>query len=173
VNAFHPLLTERRARMARIVVLGIAAVMLMAFFRTQIVDHRTYATQSRDNRLRPITLAAARGTIFDRKGQVLVELDEAGIEQVIRRYRRAPYQPAVVRADAPLAMVASLEERRLTIPGLYIQTEPKRHYPDSTVAAHILGYVGEVAESERRREGTPLRIGALVGKDGLEREYDD
>lgn len=204
MNAFHPLLTERRARMARIVVLGIAAVMLMAFFRTQIVDHRAYATQSQDNRLRQIPLAAARGTIYDRKGKVLaenvpgftvallpgpedslratlrriarlVELDEAGIEQVIRRYRRAPYQPAVVRADAPLAMVASLEERRLSIPGLYIETEPKRHYPDSTVAAHIIGYVGEVAESERerRREGAALRIGALVGKDGLEREYDD
>lgn len=204
MNAFHPLLTERRARMARIVVLGIAAVMLMAFFRTQIVDHRAYATQSQDNRLRPIPLAAARGTIYDRKGNVLaenvpgftvallpgpedslratlrriarlVELDEAGIEQVIRRYRRAPYQPAVVRADAPLAMVASLEERRLSIPGLYIETEPKRHYPDSTVAAHIIGYVGEVAESERerRRGGAALRIGALVGKDGLEREYDD
>jgi penicillin-binding protein 2 len=204
VNAFHPLLTERRARLARIVVLAIAAVMLMAFFRTQIVDHRAYATQSQDNRLRPIPLAAARGTIYDRTGKVLaenvpgftvallpgpedslratlrriarlVELDEAGIEQVIRRYRRAPYQPAVVRADAPLAMVASLEERRLSIPGLYIETEPKRHYPDSTVAAHIIGYVGEVAESERerRREGAALRIGALVGKDGLEREYDD
>lgn len=204
MNAFHPLLTERRARLARIVVLGIAAVMLMAFFRTQIVDHRAYATQSQDNRLRPIPLAAARGTIYDRKGRVLaenvpgftvallpgpedslratlrriarlVELDDAGIEQVIKRYRRAPYQPAVVRADAPLAMVASLEERRLSIPGLYIETEPKRHYPDSTVAAHIIGYVGEVAESERerRREGAALRVGALVGKDGLEREYDD
>jgi penicillin-binding protein 2 len=202
VNAFHPLLTERRARVARVVVLGIAVVMLTAFFRTQIVDHRAYATQSRDNRLRPIPLMAARGVIYDRKGRVLaenvpgftvallpgpedslratlrriarlVELDDAAIEQVIRRYQRAPYQPAVVRADASLAMVAALEERRLTIPGLYIQTEPKRHYPDSTVAAHILGYVGEVAESERRRAGGLLRVGALVGKDGLEREYDD
>jgi penicillin-binding protein 2 len=202
VNAFHPLLAERRAQAARLVVLGSAAVILTAFFRTQIVDHRTYATQSETNRLRPIPLPAPRGLILDRHGLVLAEnvpgftvallpgpedslrarlgriapiaaLDSAAIEQVVRRYRRAPYQPAVVRADAPLAMVAALEERRLTIPGLLIQTEPKRHYPDSTVAAHVLGYVGEVAESERRREGPPLRVGALVGKGGLEREYDD
>jgi len=202
VNAFHPLLTERRARAARLVVLGIAAVMLTAFFRTQIVDHRTYATQSEDNRFRPIPLVAARGTIYDRRGRILAEnvpgftvallpgpedslratlrriatlaeLDDAAIEQVIRRYRRAPYQPAMVRADAPLAMVAALEERRLIIPGLLIQTEPKRHYPDSSVAAHVLGYVGEIAESERRRGRTPLGPRVLVGKDGLEREYDD
>ncbi|HXV91212.1 MAG TPA: penicillin-binding protein 2 [Gemmatimonadales bacterium] len=203
MNAFHPLLTERRARAARLVVLGVAAVMLVAFFRTQILEFDTYATQSQSNRRRPIPLPAARGTIYDRNGLVLAEsvpgftvallpgpedslratlrriarladLDSAAIEQVIRRYRRAPYQPALVRADAPLAMVAALEERRLDIPGLLIQTEPKRYYPDSSAAAHILGYVGEVAESERRRgRDAPLTIGSLVGKDGLEREYDD
>jgi penicillin-binding protein 2 len=202
VNAFHPLLTERRARAARLVVLGVAAVMLAAFFRTQIIEYETYATQSQSNRRRPIPLRAARGTIYDRNGLVLAEsvpgftiallpgpedslratlrriarlaqLDSAAIEQVIRRYRRAPYQPALVRADAPLAMVAALEERRLAIPGLLIQTEPKRFYPDSSAAAHVLGYLGEVAESELRRGRNPIDVGGLVGKDGLEREYDD
>ena len=202
MNAFHPLLTERRARAARLVVLGVAAVILAAFFRTQILEHDSYTTQSESNRRRLIPLLAARGTIYDRNGLVLAEsvpgftiallpgpedslratlrriarlaqLDSAAIEQVIRRYRRAPYQPALVRADAPLAMVAALEERRLAIPGLLIQTEPKRFYPDSSVAAHVLGYLGEVAESELRRGRTPIDIGALVGKDGLEREYDD
>lgn len=202
MNAFHPLLVERRATGARLVVLGVAVVILIAFFRTQIVDYDAYATQSQSNRRRMIPLAAARGTIYDRKGKVLAEnlpgftiallpgpedslrarlrrisriaaLDSVSIEQVIRRYRRAPYLPAVVRSDAPLAMVAALEERRLIIPGLLIQTEPKRYYPDSSVAAHVLGYVGEIAESERRRGRAALEVGALVGKDGLEREYDD
>lgn len=202
MNAFHPLLTERRARAARLVVLVAAAVILAAFFRTQILEYDSYSTQSQSNRRRLIPLPAARGTIYDRNGLVLAEsvpgftiallpgpedslratlrriarlaqLDSTAIEQVIRRYRRAPYQPALVRADAPLAMVAALEERRLAIPGLLIQTEPKRFYPDSTAAAHVLGYLGEVAESELRRGRTPLDVGVLVGKDGLEREYDD
>lgn len=202
MNAFHPLLTERRARAARLVVLGVATVILAAFFRTQILEYDSYSTQSESNRRRLIPLPAARGTIYDRNGLVLAEsvpgftiallpgpedslratlrriarlaqLDSTAIEQVIRRYRRAPYQPALVRADAPLAMVAALEERRLAIPGLLIQTEPKRFYPDSSAAAHVLGYLGEVAESELRRGRTPIDIGALVGKDGLEREYDD
>jgi len=203
VNAFHPLLAERRARVVRIVMLTTALVILGAFFRTQILGYRVHALQSRTNRMRPITVPAARGIIYDRAGQVLAEnvpgftvavlpgpedsvvatlrriapladLDNSDVSRIVDRYRRAPYQPVVVRADAPLAMVAALEERRLQFPGLLIQTEPKRYYPDSTVAAHLLGYVGEVAESERSQPRfAAVRLGGLVGKDGLERQYDD
>jgi penicillin-binding protein 2 len=103
-----------------------------------------------------------------------VHLDAAGIERVLERYRRAPYQPALVVADAPFDVVSELEERRLTLPGIVIQTEPKRHYPDSGVVAHLVGIVGEVTEQDRaNRRGNPLRLGSLIGKDGLERAYDD
>jgi penicillin-binding protein 2 len=203
VSTFHPLAVARRARVASTTVVAAGAVILAAFFRTQVLAHRTYALQSENNRVRPIPLPAPRGTIYDRHGRVLAEnvpgftiellpgpedslratlrriarfaqLDDRDIERIMARYRRAPYQPAVVRADAPLHMVAALEERRLRIPGLIIQTEPKRYYPDSTVAAHVVGYVGEVAESERSQPRfAGVRLGGLVGKDGLEREYDD
>jgi penicillin-binding protein 2 len=203
VNAFHPLLTERRVRLARAVVLGAALLILGAFFRTQVLQHEAYALQSESNRLRPIPLPAPRGVIYDRHGRVLADnvpgfgvsllpgppdslrstlrriaplvgLDSAGIERVLARFRRAPYQPVLVRADAPLAMVAALEERRLDIPGLIIQTEPKRFYPDSAVVGHVVGYVGEVTEAERSLPRfADVRLGGLVGKDGLERQYDD
>jgi penicillin-binding protein 2 len=182
------------------VVLG---VLLVAFFRTQILGHGKYQLQSESNRLRPIPLPAPRGIIFDRNGKVLADnvpgytvsllpgppanlgatlariapiarLDNAAIQRVLQRAVRAPYQPALVIADAPFAVVSALEERRLEIPGLLIQTEPKRFYPDSTIAAHLVGYLGEVTEGERatQRFGA-VRLGGLVGKDGLEREYDD
>jgi penicillin-binding protein 2 len=55
-----------------------------------------------------------------------------------------------------------------------IQAEPKRLYPDTAVVAHLVGYVGEVTEGERgTRRFATVRLGGLVGKDGLEREYDD
>ncbi len=102
----------------------------------------------------------------------MIGMDSAGVERVLARFRRAPYQPALVLADAPFAVVSQLEERRLLVPGLVIQTEPKRYYPDSGVAAHLLGSMGEVTEQELgQRSG--LRPGAQVGRDGVEREYDD
>jgi penicillin-binding protein 2 len=75
---------------------------------------------------------------------------------------------------APLDVVAALEERRLEIPGLFIQTEPRRYYPDSGVAAHLIGSVGEITEDElTAKRYVGFRPGALVGKTGLERQYDD
>src|SRR5256885_4511125 len=103
-----------------------------------------------------------------------VKLDAAGIERVLVRYRRAPYLPVSVLGSAKLELVSALEERRLIFPGLVIQPEPKRYYPDSGIVAHLVGYVGEVTEAERGQpKFAPVRLGGLVGKDGLELQYDD
>lgn len=203
MSTLHPHLLDRRLRVVRTFVWVVLGVLLVAFFRTQILGHGKYQLQSESNRLRPIPLPAPRGIIFDRNGKVLADnvpgytvsllpgpeaslratlarvapiarLDSAAIQRVLQRARRAPYQPALVLADAPFAVVSALEERRIEIPGLLIQTEPKRYYPDSTIAAHLVGYLGEVTEGERATERFgAVRLGGLVGKDGLERQYDD
>jgi penicillin-binding protein 2 len=203
VNAFHPHLLDRRLSTARTAVFLAIGIIVLSFFRTQILGHGKYQLQSETNRLRPIPLPAPRGIIFDRNGRVIAEnvpgytvsllpgpeanlrttlaqiatiahIDSVDIERVIQRARRAPYQPALVLGDAPFAVVSALEERRVAIPGLLIQAEPKRYYPDTAIAAHLVGYVGEVTEGERAtKRFAAVRLGGLVGKDGLEREYDD
>jgi len=203
VNAFHPHLLDRRLGVARTGVWIVLGIMVMAFFRTQILGHGKYQLQSETNRLRPIPLPAPRGVIYDRNGHVLAEnvpgytvsllpgpeanlrstlariasianIDSVEIERVLQRARRAPYQPALVLGNAPFSVVSALEERRVAIPGLLIQAEPKRYYPDTGVVAHLIGYVGEVTEIERTtRRFATVRLGGLVGKYGLEREYDD
>jgi penicillin-binding protein 2 len=203
MNSFHPHQVARRVAAARSVLVGTMTILVVGFFRTQILGHSRYKLQSETNRLRPIPVPAPRGDIVDRTGEILadnvpgytvsllpgdettmraalerlapfVKLDTAGINAVLGRYHRAPYLPALVLPDASFALVSQLEERRLIIPGLLIQPEPKRHYPDSSVVAHLVGDIGEVTEAERsERRFAALRLGALVGKDGLEREYDD
>lgn len=200
MNAFHPHLLDRRWGVARSTVWIVLGVIVMSFFRTQILGHGKYQLQSETNRLRPIPLPAPRGVIYDRNGHVLAEnvpgytvsllpgpetnlratlariasianLDSAAIERVLQRARRAPYQPSLVLADAPFSVVSALEERRVAIPGLLIQAEPKRLYPDSAVA-QLVGYVAEVTEGERATKFAKVRLGGLVGKDGLELQYD-
>jgi penicillin-binding protein 2 len=200
MNSFHPHLLDRRLRVARYAVAAIIGLIVAAFFRTQILEHGKYRLQSELNRLRPIPLPAPRGIIMDRNGKILAEnvtgytvsllpgdedslratlgrlgpfvkLDGAGIDRVIARFRRLPYLPVMVLANAKFELVSMLEERRLVLPGLLIQPEPKRYYPDSGLVAHLVGYVGEVAEGERSQRS--VRLGGLVGKDGLERQYDD
>jgi len=204
VSSFHPHLLERRLRVARGVVWAALATLVIVFFRTQILEHSAFQLQSETNRLRPIPLPAPRGIITDRNGRILAEnvtgytvsllpaadqdslratlrrlapivkLDSLGIERALVRYRRTPYLPIVVLPSATFEVVSALEERRLLFPGLLIQPEPKRHYPDSSLVAHLVGYVGEITEAERAQQRvSAVRLGGLLGKDGLEREYDD
>ncbi len=204
MSAFHPHLLERRLRLTRTVVLGAGAALVLVFFRTQILDHSRYQLQSETNRLRPIPLPAPRGIITDRNGKILAEnltgytvsllpaddedsleatlrrmapivkLDGPAIERLLMRYRRTPYLPVSVLPNATFEIVSALEERRLIFPGLLIQPEPRRHYPDSSLVAHLVGYVGEITEAERaQRRFATVRLGGLLGKGGLERQYDD
>jgi penicillin-binding protein 2 len=203
VSRLPPHQLDAKARAARLTVWGVVGVITLAYFRTQILEHGHYELQSESNRLRPITLPAPRGVITDRNGRIIADnvpgytvaiipgserdlrgtldsmapilhLDSVAIERIVGRFRRAPYQPAVVMADAPFDIVSELEERWLILPGLFIQPEPKRHYPDSTAVAHLVGNLGEVTEQDLAGpHGGRLQLGSLIGKDGLEREYDD
>jgi penicillin-binding protein 2 len=202
-DAFHPFLLDRRGALARNALLGVFAVLGFAFFRLQVLQHSHYALRAATNRLRPIPLPAPRGLILDRRGRVIAEnipgysvsllaSSEDSLlamlqrveqviaprtvpeERVLDRFRAMPYEPALVLKDAPFEVVSRLEERRLVLPGLVIQREPKRLYPDGSTVAHLVGYVGEVTESELASpQFASRRAGAIVGKEGLERNYED
>lgn len=200
--AFHPFQLARRGTLAVRLIAVVFALLTASFFRLQILEHDEYALRAESNRLRPLPMVAPRGLILDRHGLVIAEnvpgysvsllassarelermlgtlrpvltLDTAQVRYIIQRYRAAPYEPALVVKDADFELVSALEERRAAIPGLVIQTEPKRFYPDSTAVAHLVGYVGEATEQELAGIFRGRRLGATVGKTGLERQYED
>ncbi|MEP7326258.1 MAG: penicillin-binding transpeptidase domain-containing protein, partial [Gemmatimonadota bacterium] len=103
----------------------------------------------------------------------IVPIDSFQVEEVLQRYRASPFQPALVLGDASFVVVARLEEHRGALPGLVIQAEPKRQYPDSSAVAHVVGYVGEVTENDLSQNKFPgAVVGGIVGRAGLEQEYD-
>jgi penicillin-binding protein 2 len=202
-QAFHPFVVAQRATVAARFVYVVFGVLLIQFLRLQVFEHSKYQLKSESNRLRPVPLPAPRGLILDRGGRIIAEnvpgysvlllayhedsllamlrriepvvaLDSEAVHRIIMRHRAAPYEPALVVKDAPFGLVSRLEERRSVLPGLVIQTEPKRAYPDSGAVAHIVGYVGEVTESELDNPAfADRRPGSIVGKVGLESEYED
>ncbi|MFL5403819.1 MAG: penicillin-binding transpeptidase domain-containing protein, partial [Gemmatimonadales bacterium] len=103
-----------------------------------------------------------------------VPLDGDRVSDIVDRYQQARYQPALVFGDASFDVIAKLEEHRAALPGLVIQAEPKRLYPAGKSVAHLVGYVSEVTEADLDADRYPGAIlGSIVGKAGLEREYDD
>ena len=64
-----------------------------------------------------------------------------------------------------------VEEWKLELPGVIVEVEPQRAYPNSRFAAHLLGYVRE-ANDEQLKQGR-YRRGDMVGQSGLERLLDE
>jgi penicillin-binding protein 2 len=79
--------------------------------------------------------------------------------------------PVTLRQDVGFDLVAYVEENQLKFPGVAVQRVFVRHYPHGTLAAHVLGSVGEVSEEEIE-ENKNLEPGEMVGKGGVETTYD-
>ena len=83
-------------------------------------------------------------------------------------------QSAMLRRNAPYAVMAAVEETRSDLPGIDVQVAPIRRYPEGSLAAQLLGYAGEVNDREltdRAEQG--YHAGDLIGKTGVERRYEE
>ncbi|MEK7766166.1 MAG: penicillin-binding protein 2, partial [bacterium] len=76
--------------------------------------------------------------------------------------------PVRLQGGLSTDLVARLEERRLELPGLLIEEEPLRVYRHGSLAAHVLGYLGEVSLAEMQEFAGNYVAGDLVGKIGVE-----
>jgi penicillin-binding protein 2 len=195
---------DLRVVQSRLAVLQALAVVLVAalliqFWNLQVIRARHFRSLAENNRSRLVTLAAPRGALLDREGQVLVgnrpsfnvvlvpELAE-NLDHLVTRLsatldvgeavirerlgRRQPYRPVVVKTDATLADVAALEARRRELPEVSVEVVPLRSYPLASAAAHALGRVGEITERQLQlAEYRGLAPGSLVGQAGIESEY--
>ena len=201
--SFHPNAVQERARVASALLFLFFLFLAGSFFRTQVLQGARFVLQAETNRLREVPLPAPRGMILDRTGKVIAE-DLPGYsisllarnedslrvmmrhigevvpvspEQVgaaVRRFRREPTRPTVLFPDASFELVSILEERRSEFPGLIIQSAPRRHYPDGPAVSALVGYTGEISETELESERfAEYKAGQQVGKDGLERQYED
>ena len=157
--------------------------------------------QSERNRIREEVVKPARGLIFDKNGILLVdnrpaysigvipfevmdkehlidflndniETDPSHLNELLKNLRRK-YRPIRLQ-QISFEELAILEENRSEIPGVIFQREPSRFYPSNDIyASHILGYIREVTEEEIKRFGEEnYHPGDIIGKEGLEREYE-
>ena len=73
MKEFHSFRVQERATGARLVIIGVFLLLVGAFFRTQVLDYDRFRLRAESNRLRPVPLQPARGTIYDRQGQIIAE----------------------------------------------------------------------------------------------------
>ena len=176
------------------------ALIGLRVWQLQIRDGHYYQELARDNRTRSIVLEPARGLLYDRNGQLLannvpsfnlyVSLEDvkdraALIQQVSQhltldqealgeKLSRGGLRTRIkIKGGLTLKEAALIESNRLDLPGVVIQPEYQRNYPLGAYASHLIGYVGEVSETQLKQEAFQhLHQGSVVGQYGVERTYD-
>ncbi len=103
----------------------------------------------------------------------LVGLDTVAVRALVRQANRTG-QTAILRHTAPFEVLAAVEESRADLPGLEVSMQPMRSYPHGTLAAHLLGYAGQINDVELDSlSDAGYRLGDLIGRAGVERAYED
>jgi len=83
------------------------------------------------------------------------------------------YQPVEIAVNVPYTLIASLAERKDSLPGVSWNSKPLRNYADLRSLSHVVGYVGDITRDELTQlYNQGYQQGDTIGKTGIERQYD-
>ncbi|PWW35949.1 penicillin-binding protein 2 [Chromohalobacter israelensis] len=89
------------------------------------------------------------------------------------RQRQRPYQPALLMSDLSERQIAHLAVNRYRLPGVEVEAQWLRYYPDPKIMSHVLGYVGRINEQELASLDSGNYAGThYIGKTGIEKQYE-
>ncbi|HTF23598.1 MAG TPA: penicillin-binding protein 2 [Candidatus Limnocylindria bacterium] len=196
-------LPQGRLAVASYIIVGMIGVLLLGFWKLQVIDADKYSSMAERNRVRYIPVIAPRGRMLDRDGRVLVDnrpafsvlllrdepalvekylpgiSDGLGIplddlrDQLANTKNLPKFQPIIIKPDASRADIDFIESHRSDIPVLEMIPVSRRRYLPGGFLAHAAGYVGEVSEQQIEASNGKLRPGDFAGKTGLEHQYND
>lgn len=176
-------------------------ILILRLWFLQVVNYEYYKQLAEENRLKIEKTPALRGKIFDRTGEVLAsnrysfaifidkehindeelfeklsQVLETSSSVLMDRAKKAFYRyggKVIIEKDVPFEKISYLRERKEDFKGIEIDYLAIREYPKMTLAAHTIGYVGEVSDEQLKNASYKgVERGDIVGKTGIERAYD-
>lgn len=103
-----------------------------------------------------------------------ISIDGEELRRRIHEHRGAPFTQLLVKRDVTKSDRVRIEENQHALPGITIVAHPHRRYLYGETAGQLLGYLGEINRQELALwEDRNYVMGDWVGKDGLERYYED
>jgi penicillin-binding protein 2 len=185
-----------------VVATSLFAALTARLWYLQVLDTAEFRVAAEANQVRLVYEPAPRGRILDREGRVLVDnrvvdvltlsrveahdhpevlprvaallgvSKDAVVERILDP-KFSPYRPVPLAVDVPEDKIVYIREHQEDFPGVDNSQLTARVYPHGSLAAHVLGYVGEISTEldERRDEG--YRLGDDIGKTGVERSLEE
>ena len=179
------------------IVVLLSVIWLARLFFIQVIK-TNYKDRAESNALRQITMHPDRGLIYDRNDSLLVyneaaydlmlvpnelrafdtndlcrilEIDKQEVERRIEKARKySPLLPSVFAQQISKEDYGYLQEKLVRLSGFFVQNRTLRSYP-VPIAAHILGYVGEVNQDMIDRDSY-YQMGDYIGISGIEKAYE-
>ena len=181
---------------------ALVTVLAGRMYQLQILESDRYVVLADENRINLQLLTPPRGRILDRFGVAfadnhqnyhlvivpeqagdiaatlealasLIEVDEADRRRVLRDIRRKhPFVPVVVRGNLSWDEMARIEVAIPELPGVSVEQGLTRSYPFGETAAHVIGYVAAVSESELTGDPLLELPDFRIGKTGIEKSQD-
>jgi penicillin-binding protein 2 len=176
--------------------------LISGFWRLQVQNPQFYDERAQANSIKSVPILAPRGRILDRDGRVIVDnhssytlilareflkeehlraiadglsLDYDDLLDKVHRFASRPkWEPIVLKEELSPAELAFVDSHRDFFPELVKIQAQRRVYPQNGMLAHVIGYTGEISESELDDPAfAKYDPGAVIGKFGIEREYND
>ncbi|MBA2460441.1 MAG: penicillin-binding protein 2 [Actinobacteria bacterium] len=103
----------------------------------------------------------------------LLHVPPSRITKAIEARKGDPLTPITVKTAVPFDRVAYLKEHQQDFPGVSVVSTYLRNYEYRSLAAQILGHVGEISEEElAAKEEEGYHAGDKIGKAGVEGAFD-
>jgi len=186
------------------IVMAAFAILVIRLFYLQVIEGEEFRRLSENNCIRLQSIDAPRGLIFDRHSEMLVDnrpafdlsiipKDTSNLNQTletlsaciqvppeelmaeIKKYKGdLSYKPILLKKDIGRDLLAAVEVHKYSLPGVFVDIKPLRHYIHKESAAHLLGYMGEASAREIGGLQYPeVRSGDYIGKFGVEKIYEN
>ena len=187
-----------RSNIIKFIFIIVGVVFVVRLFFLQVLDNK-YRYLAERNAFRYITQYPARGLIYDRNGKLLVfneavydlmviprqikNLDTMALcnlvgitktefnEKIAKARAYSPYVPSTFVKQISKEEYGSIQENLYKFKGFFVQARTLRKY-ERPIAAHVLGYIGEVNEAEINADSY-YKQGDYIGKSGLEKYYEE
>lgn len=193
---------KRIRNIALLMIVVSFATLALQLFNLQIIGGERYRVLSEDNYLRITPIPAPRGEILDSNGRVVVtsrpaftvfywylDEDEANatlprlsnilgmelseVEEKVKQYSGRYFEPVPIAKDISPEIYTRIVEDSPNLPGVFIDPQPIRYYPQNELMSTTLGYVGEITQTQLDDpDWKDYRMGDIVGQQGLEAGYE-
>jgi penicillin-binding protein 2 len=103
----------------------------------------------------------------------LLDIDEPTLLRRIGDVRYSPFRPVPIAIDVAPETVLIVRQNQELFLGISAETIPVRDYPEGDLAAHLVGYLGQISRDELSESRfADYRGGDLIGRGGLEQSYE-